>query len=554
MIHGKKIVVVRNKSAGQSAQLLVLTLIVVGCLVPFAGKAFNIDEPLFLWTARQIQSHPLDFFGFTANWYGFEMPASQIIKNPPLASYYISLAAYPFGWSEWALHLAFLPFALAAAAGTFLLAKEFSSRPLVAALTCMLTPAFLVSSTAVMCDTMMLAFFVWAVLLWVRGWKTGKVLYLICASFLVALCSLTKYFGGTLLPLLLTYSLADRGGKKRRALLLLLPVILLCAYQWSTSALYGRGLLLDAAEYATGPGKTSAISADFFTGLSFTGGCLLSSAFFAPFLWRRRYFAPAAVAVVACAFLFPVVAWQIPLPDAAAWGYALQFSLFVAAGIHVLFLAWRDLWKHRDADSLLLFLWVAGTFLFASRVNWTINARSILPMAPVVGILIARRLEEHRGETHPMPAWRSTLPLVPALVVALLVGWSDYRFAGTARAAAAEISRTYGGTSASLWFQGHWGFQYYMEAAGARALDRDRGQISYGDFLAIPGNNTNVNPAPQKSGLPFRTLEFAPARFLSTMNDRTRAGFYSSVKGPLPFVFSPVPMEVYYILEIRKTQ
>jgi 4-amino-4-deoxy-L-arabinose transferase-like glycosyltransferase len=296
----------RNKPAGQSVQFLVLALIVVGCLVPFADKAFNIDEPLFLWAARQVQSHPLDFYGFPANWYNYEMPASQIIKNPPLASYYISLAAYPFGWSERALHLAFLPFALAAAGGTFLLAREFSARPLVAALACVLTPAFLVSSTAVMCDTMMLAFFVWSVLLWIRGWKTGRMLYLICASFLVALCSLTKYFGVSLLPLLLTYSLADRGAKKRRALLLLLPVLLLCAYQWSTSALYGRGLLLDAADYATGRGKTSAVSAGLFTGLSFTGGCLLSSAFYAPLLWRKRYFAPAAVAAVACAFLFPV--------------------------------------------------------------------------------------------------------------------------------------------------------------------------------------------------------------------------------------------------------
>jgi len=543
----------RNKPAGQSVQFLVLALIVVGCLVPFADKAFNIDEPLFLWAARQVQSHPLDFYGFPANWYNYEMPASQIIKNPPLASYYISLAAYPFGWSERALHLAFLPFALAAAAGTFLLAREFSARPLVAALACVLTPAFLVSSTAVMCDTMMLAFFVWSVLLWIRGWKTGRMLYLICASFLVALCSLTKYFGVSLLPLLLTYSLADRGAKKRRALLLLLPVLLLCAYQWSTSALYGRGLLLDAADYATGRGKTSAVSAGLFTGLSFTGGCLLSSAFYAPLLWRKRYFAPAAVAAVACAFLFPFIALGIPLPDPAALGLALQLSLFVAAGIHVLFLAGHDLWKHRDADSLLLFLWVAGTFLFAARVNWTINARSILPMVPAVGILVARRLEEHRGETHRTPLWRSTLPLAPALVVALLVGWSDYRFAGTARAAAAEISRTYGGTSASLWFQGHWGFQYYMEAAGGKAVDWKRWPVSYGDFLVTPGNNTNINPAPLNSGMPFQTLEFAPARFLSTMNEDTGAGFYSSIWGPLPFAFGPVPKEVYHIQEIRNT-
>jgi hypothetical protein len=91
-----------------------------------------------------------------------------------------------------------------------------------------------------------------------------------------------------------------------------------------------------------------------------------------------------------------------------------------------------------------------------------------------------------------------------------------------------------------------------MEAAGGKAVDWNRWQVSYGDFLAIPGNNTNVNPAPLTSGMPFRTLEFAPARFLSTMNKLTGAGFYSSIKGPLPFAFAPVPKEVYHILEIRK--
>lgn len=52
-------------------------------LVPFANKAFNIDDPLFIWSARHIQKNPLDFYGFSANWYGTEMPMSDITQNPP---------------------------------------------------------------------------------------------------------------------------------------------------------------------------------------------------------------------------------------------------------------------------------------------------------------------------------------------------------------------------------------------------------------------------------------------------------------------------------------
>ena len=37
-------------------------------LLPFVDKAFHADDTQFLWVARQIRSHPADFFGFAANW------------------------------------------------------------------------------------------------------------------------------------------------------------------------------------------------------------------------------------------------------------------------------------------------------------------------------------------------------------------------------------------------------------------------------------------------------------------------------------------------------
>ena len=66
-------------------------------LAPFITKAFHIDDTLFLWTANHILSDPVDFYGFNANWYGFEMPMSLINKNPPFVSYYIAIFATLFG-------------------------------------------------------------------------------------------------------------------------------------------------------------------------------------------------------------------------------------------------------------------------------------------------------------------------------------------------------------------------------------------------------------------------------------------------------------------------
>src|SRR3990167_8232379 len=93
-------------------------------LVPFAGKAFHVDDPLFLWTARQVQSHPADFYGFRVNWYGTDMAMAGVTKNPPVAAYYLAAAAALAGWGETALHLAFLLPAIAAVLGTFALARR----------------------------------------------------------------------------------------------------------------------------------------------------------------------------------------------------------------------------------------------------------------------------------------------------------------------------------------------------------------------------------------------------------------------------------------------
>src|ERR1039458_10016343 len=141
----------------QHVHYILLAVAVLACLMPFWGKAFNVDDTLFIYVARQITQHPLDPYGFKVNWFLDAVPMAHETKNPPLASYYIAAAASLLGWSERALHLAFLLPALAAVLGTYRLAQRFTSSPLLAAADTLLTPAFLVSANSALCDTMMLA-------------------------------------------------------------------------------------------------------------------------------------------------------------------------------------------------------------------------------------------------------------------------------------------------------------------------------------------------------------------------------------------------------------
>lgn len=536
-------------------ELTFVLLATLLCLVPFVGKPFNIDEPLFIWVAKHLQANPFDFYGFTINWYGTESGAAEVIKNPPLASYYLALAGGLFGWSETALHLAFLVPALAAAVGTYFLAREMSQLPVIATLFSLFTPVFVVSGATVMCDTMMVAFYVWAVHLWIRGLACDSRGKLVGASLLAALCALTKYFGMSLIPLLFAYTIIKKRGKGKELLFLLIPLLILAGYQWWTARLYGRGLLFDAAAYAgaaRGNGGRAPLLSGFVEGLSFAGGCFLPLLLLLPRIWGKRVLLAFAAAVPVLALIFS----QLPVPrhpDVLPWGYYLQLGLYVATGFLLLALALRDLRTERDEEALLLFLWIVGTFLFAAVINWTVNGRSILPMAPAVGILLARALGKSAmggEETAVLRSKAVVVWCVLAFSVSMAVAWSDFVLADTARTAAQVVTRNFKRSGTSFLYQGHWGFQYYMDLLGAEAWD-GRKDYKKPVVMTVPVNNTNTSARIMSQGELMQVLELPTVRYLSTTNPGLRASFYSSLRGPLPFAFGPAMDERYYVLLFR---
>ncbi len=362
---------------------LVVTLVPVLCLIPFVDKAFNIDDPLFIWAAEHILTNPFNFYDFTVLWYGFEAPMSAITKNPPGVSYYITMVALLFGWSETALHWAFLVPAIAVSLGTYWLAKAFCSSPVLATLIGILTPVFLVSSSSVMSDTMMVAFYVWAVVCWVYGLKYQKNWLLLISTLLIVLSVLTKYFGLSMIPLLFVYTWAVIGKPSKKLLLLLLPVIVLVGYEWFTAQLYGQGLFLSAQSYASQRSPvlmTTQLFSNTFIGLCFVGGCYASVFFYTPWLWPRRIVINGLLIIM---LLIGVIItftqfWGIEGSniDETRWGFIVPLILFTMAGIQIIALSILDLWTRRTPEALLLCLWVLGVFVFSSLINWTVNART----------------------------------------------------------------------------------------------------------------------------------------------------------------------------------
>jgi hypothetical protein len=153
-------------------------------------------------------------------------------------------------------------------------------------------------------------------------------------------------------------------------------------------------------------------------GLAYVGG-LFATIAAVVLLTRRRQvvgaFVAGAVVLLAVTFLFQPFrsASGVSRITTGGWFYS-QLAVFAAGGFVLLLEAGRSWWRHwRDADAALLALWILGTLAFATMVNWSTNARALLPVGPAAAILLLRPQGLRRagadgaGEASPVPFTRA---------------------------------------------------------------------------------------------------------------------------------------------------
>jgi 4-amino-4-deoxy-L-arabinose transferase-like glycosyltransferase len=534
-----------------------LTLVTLAALIPFLAKPFNIDDPLFIWTAHQIRAHPDNPYGFDVNWYESSQHMWQLTKNPPLTCYYLALAAAVLGWSEVALHFSLLLPALAVILGTHRLAQKFCRQPILAALTTLFTPVFLIASATIMCDVMMLAFWVWAVVFWIEGMEKINFRTLSAAGLLIALAALTKYFGACLIPLLLTYGVISQRRLGWWAAGMLIPLAVLAVYQVETKIHFGYGLLSDVGTYAIGYRKTHGFSqvANVLTTLTFTGGCLVTPLFFAPLLWRKRTLLTliaSGILISGSILIMGNILKKYELIDQSNRHLVeIQIVFWAIGGICALALVVGEMLVRRDARSWLLTMWVLGTFMFVAFFNWTVNGRSILPMAPATGILIVRCLEQNTLKKWKIRPVNVAFCLGLSGLLALLTAQADFRQAVAVRQCAQQVCARYGTGRETLWFEGHWGFQYYMDKLGALPVAFEHSCAKPGDYVALPANNSNTHPI-ESQYVSEQMIIVAPSPLiLTTMNSAAGSAFYASVLGPLPYSFGSAYSENVSIFRLK---
>jgi hypothetical protein len=192
-------------------------------------------------------------------------------------------------------------------------------------------------------------------------------------------------------------------------------------------------------------------------------------------------------------------------------------------------------YRQRDSINGLLLLWILGVFAYATLINTTVNARTILMMVPAVGLLVAR-----------IPMNRFIWPgLALSFVIALVVTLADYRLAGGSRVVASEAQQLHVSSGRKIWSTGHWGFQWYMQPF-ATPVGSGSGAVQTGDLLIMNLKTSDPSRLPQAAVRELRRREISGVPGISM------SGFYTDVHGPLPFRIGETERARFAIIEVTR--
>jgi len=535
-------------------ELAFLLVLATALLVPFLDKPLHLDDPLFVWTAKRIVQHPVDFYGMDVNWCYSNTPMATEAKNPPLTSYWLAGVGALFGWSEPVLHAAMLLPALLAVAGTFLLAPALEAPPLLAGFCLLAMPGFLVSSTTLMADVLATALWTWAVLAWVKGLNGERTAWLVAGALLTGLCILTKFVGLALVPLLFVYTVLKRARVDLRVSLLWVPLLLAFVYRTRMVSRYGVDPFAASGSFALerrGVAKASAFELPWL-GLAYLGAACLPALLLAGVFFRRRGL------TLCAAFLFTVglglvlartfCGFELRNEEGTRVSLVLHLAAFMTSGAIVLALVLRRVLRGLSPETLLVALWVVGIFLFGSFFNWSTNIRSLLPGTPAVALVLAGEVRR-RGRLRWQ--WMPWALLGTSTVAGLLVAQGDLAYAESARDAALTVLREHGTGKRALWYEGTWGFQYYMDLGDAQKINWDRLSVSAGDQLVLPSSNTCIVELPPEVTRAATSHTFPLRALASTVTGG--AGFYAHFLGVVPYVFGVPPDELYSVSTLYLT-
>ncbi len=534
--------------------LVTLSLLVAVTTLPFLDKPVHIDDPFVLRIAENVTRNPFDPFAGTFNWFGQEDPIFEATTNPPLMSYYLA----PFAWisnqSEIAMHAAVILFYAMFASASVMLGNRFCRHPYLMA-------SFVMSSTAVvvsgnlMRDVPAAALATAGIAFFIKGTDDSKPAAAGWGAALCGLSLLTKYSCAVTLPVLLLYPLFQ---KKWRFCLYAWPMLALLI-GWCIQNLIVHGsihmvYLLMERSVEEGIGWQD----------KWWGALIILSAslyLFPLLLWKQltnRQWLEAVIVV--CAAGFSVAGVQNYFSgeaDSQVIFWTIGGCIFTTFAVMNAAKAAKSFvdqsFAKAASDELFLFAWFMAPFLFSIIfVPFQAVRHLILAIPPLT--LISFRILQHGSSSTWKPLAHGLLLF--QLFITLGVQYADYEMADVYRKFAREDIERWKNEDQPVWFNGHWGWQYYMNRAGYRYIQKGEWPPQPGDLLVQPqivpnesfsGRTAYIDQVTYPPSIPIAVMNFQGASFYAIINN------WGGNNIPYRF-FQDTGLETFKIYEVQSVE
>jgi 4-amino-4-deoxy-L-arabinose transferase-like glycosyltransferase len=521
------------------AALLVLSAL---CASVNLTKAVHVDDTSYLATAAAIREDPFHPMSGSINWEDTRRPIHEL-NQPLLWPIAMALVTYVSGGSELALHCFMALISGAVVFLFFAIARRLiGEQALFVTALLVLGPAFLPGQN-LMVDVPLLALWLFAFYGLLRAWSERRPLWYGASAAAIGAACLVKYTSLALLPVFACLVVSRRDKPALR--FLLIPLLMLAA--WSAFNLFDYGgIHLLQRRLEPLPGTYADRLLEWVAGLGAIATFTL--AYLPHGAARRRSLAVAS----GIGLGVTLISARGPTSD---WQLALLWGIFAGSGVLTLSLALRAAWRAmtdvsdaRSDAALLLTLWLVAAFTFVVSFAPFIAVRHVLLAVPPILLLLTR------GGAQPSYR-RRALTLFATASLGFLLACSDYQLADLYRQQAKRIRRQLP-ARATIWYVGHWGWQWYAEKEGMLQYDTEATLLSVGDFVIVPA-------LAHRQHIPYRdqrrlhrewesVVTATPASWLRTMSASPWGGYYAYWfrLRSTPWRFSLEPLETFTVFRV----
>ncbi len=472
---------IKSRRVRTISSLVIIVIAVLAITVPFARQAFSVDGPLELDYAQRQAGQFLaqDLPNYV---YWGVLHDSYFNTHPRFLAFYLSFVIRIVGApSELPIHLSLIVFPVIGAIGMYCLGRRFKVSGLAAALLFLASPMLMVNAHTEMVDVpgtclwiAAIAAFVWAVDKH-SNWLLGL------SALLMFLTTQTFFQGLAVLPLAVAYLVINRQFQLRNFLPVILAGLLFGGYLLASRSIYGQLPRFSYREQFNF-NKTTTLLAQLRGNLTVLGGTLLF-----PFValagfavrWKSAMIFIGASVITWSWSMVKFVLGDYNFSDMLLLSIMLPVGITVTYMIFERFLAgvFRREKRHsaEGRDAIFLGIWFFGILAYA--IFWLAYPapRYLLPLAaPVIlSILIIWRGIFKR-------AWlRFSLAagaIAVSLVFSTILSMTYFDIVQNGKFAAEWAVDNYGNTS-RVWYNGGFGFGYYMERYGFQATPNVLNQL-----------------------------------------------------------------------------